>query len=158
MIHDKLENWTRYKEIKADFADAFKWIEEHKDNPPKDGKYPVKEGMFAIVDTYKTKSLQDSEFEAHRKYMDIQYVISGKEFILNPSTVDFSENHVPYSEDKDIEFFKVKDPKSDSSRMLMHKGDFLVLWPGEWHMPCVRHIESKADDVVKKIVIKIEMK
>ena len=46
------------------------------------GKYPIDgDNIFALVSEYKTKSEAEGKLEAHRKYIDVQYVISGEELM-----------------------------------------------------------------------------
>jgi hypothetical protein len=39
------------------------------------------DNLFAPVSEYMTKNEEDAKYEAHQKYIDIQYVVSGKELI-----------------------------------------------------------------------------
>ena len=46
------------------------------------GKYAVEgEELFYVVDEYETKPVEEGRLEIHRKYMDIQYIVSGVECI-----------------------------------------------------------------------------
>ncbi|MEI8225577.1 MAG: YhcH/YjgK/YiaL family protein, partial [Bacteroidota bacterium] len=39
------------------------------------------DNVYALISEYLTKNNEDARYEAHQKYIDIQYVISGKEQI-----------------------------------------------------------------------------
>ena len=75
--------------------------------------------------------------------------MKGKEFVKITS-FDPIKNSImsPYDEKKDIEFFK-----SDLYQQVMLDGsNFLVLFPGNAHMPCMK---VYSNEQVKKVVIKI---
>lgn len=110
------------------------------------GKYDLNEdGVFATVTDYETKD--SSLFEAHRKYIDIQYVSCGKE-IIEIGTSEEKIMETEYDETKDIEFFRL----DHSEKVLADSTKFLVLFPKDAHMPCMRYGENKS---VRKIVVKI---
>ena len=47
-----------------------------------DGRHPIDgEAIFALVSTYETEPEGARSFEAHRKYIDVQYLLSGREII-----------------------------------------------------------------------------
>ena len=71
------------------------------------GVYPITDnGVYAIVSEYETK--QESKYEAHRAYVDIQYVTSGQEYIYSGNLDGFVSLN-GYDKDKDIIFFSDKD-------------------------------------------------
>jgi len=105
-------------------------------------------GTYAAISEYDTRP--EGKFEAHRKYIDIQYLVSGKEFVQIASMSQKGEEIVPFDETKDIEFFKVNGPVIS---ILLDREHPLVLFPSDAHAPCV-----SASDVpiyVRKIVIKV---
>ncbi len=106
------------------------------------------DGTFVTVTDYFTKD--SAHFEAHRKYIDIQYVANGQEYILI-TPLDGKTEVTPYDEKKDIELFD----KDRYPRHLANKDNFLVLFPEDGHKPCIK---VNGDDSVRKIVIKIPFK
>lgn len=106
-------------------------------------------GLFATVSYYMTKD--SARFEAHRKYIDIQYVVEGHERIDIAAPGAERHESSAYDTTEDIEFFDIDDSHSlmaDSSR-------FFVFFPDEGHRPCMK----TGDNVrVKKIVVKIPYK
>ena len=57
-----------------------------------------------------------------------------------------------YSVDRDIEFDALG---TDYSTVLLRKGYFIVLFPGEWHRPCLNPGDSSW--VCEKIVVKVDI-
>ena len=126
-------------------SDMAKLVEALMDNfVPK--RYDFDGGKFANAECYNTK-LQ-SRFEAHRKMVDVQIVVSGTELIhFAPITDEFLVEE-PYDEMRDIMFMtgEVKDT------VLLRAGEACVIGPELAHMP---GMAVNGSSHVKKIVIKI---
>ena len=115
------------------------------------GKYEIDgKNLYAMVQEYNTKATTEGRFEAHRKYADIQYVISGMEIMeyVHLAKVD---DDTDYDGDKDIVFFKYDDP---ATNVVVSDGDFAVFMPEDVHKPGMKIKESAP---VKKILIKIHI-
>lgn len=160
MICDNLSSWKSLKAtLPAPFAAGFAWIEKNKDKPPADGSYPLEKGMRVIVQTYDPKDLKGAQFENHRKFIDIQYIVQGAEFIFWTKPRKIPQVQA-YSDEKDIEFFEMKDPVANSAGLLVEQGMFAIFWPSDWHMPCMNPTAVNAayagpKGKVKKFVVKV---
>ena len=118
------------------------WDQEHPDE------------LFANVQTYQSKNFEDGHFESHKKYADLQYVISGEEFLYVPGASFASlREKVPYSVEKDcaLQFLL---PEQECSRFLLKPETFVVLFPNEAHAPGIATHHGKTE--IRKIVIKIK--
>ena len=125
--------------------DMAKLVETLMDNfVPK--RYDFDGGRFANAECYNTK-LQ-ARFEAHRKMVDIQIVVSGTELINFAPINDNFVVEEPYDEMRDIMFMKgeVKDT------VLLRAGDACIIGPELAHMP---GMAVNGSSHVKKIVLKI---
>ena len=118
------------------------------------GKYPLEDGAYAAVSEYETKPMATSKFEAHRKFIDVQLILSGSEIIGVCPTDGFSDADRlgEYNPDKDVEFFAVR---GDFEKLALSAGDFAILYPEDAHMPGVH---ETAPAQIKKIVLKIPVK
>jgi YhcH/YjgK/YiaL family protein len=108
------------------------------------------DNLFALVSEYLTKNPETTDFEAHRKYIDIQYVISGRE-IMNIAPLSTLKDLIhPYDDTKDIEFLSV-------SKLVSCKADqsnFFMFFPEDAHRPGLR---DGASAPVRKVVIKLRV-
>ena len=79
MIFDKAENMAQYYEKEPLLKKCAEFIERFEAEKLPDGAYEIDgERVFANVQTYRTKQQdENSRFEAHKKYIDVQYVVSG---------------------------------------------------------------------------------
>ena len=154
MICDNITSWKSLKvTLPAAFGKALAWIEKNKDNPPADATIPLEDGMRVIVQSYDPKDLKGGRFENHHKFVDVQYVVSGAEMIYwtKPKNLPVTD---AYSDEKDIAFFEMKEPVANSTGLLLEAGMFAILWPGDWHLPCIDPAAAHPSSVVKKGKVK----
>ena len=106
--------------------------------------------LFATVTQYYTKSRDVARFEAHRKYIDIQYVISGEEMIGVAPATSKGEILQPYDEAKDLEFMAV----NEGVELKATPQKFFLFFPSDIHRPSLSVADSSQ---VKKIVVKVKI-
>jgi len=108
------------------------------------------DNVYAPVSEYLTKNEEDARYEAHRAYIDIQYVVSGKELIgvapLSARVVELE----PYKEANDIEFFTV----SGGENRLATPSRVFIFFPEDAHRPGLKDAENSP---VRKVVVKIRV-
>ena len=153
MIFDSFENIGKYYNISHRMTLALDFLRKHDFMNEKDGKIEISDGVYANVQTYMTKPYCEGKFEAHRDYIDIQFVIDGEEEVGIAAYEDF-ESLIPYVKERDIEFLTSK--KNHTQEMIILKPNlFVVLYPQDAHMPslAVKNQSKK----VKKVVIKIKI-
>ena len=118
-----------------------------------DGKYFLEDdSFFYILSTYKTRRIEDSFSEAHRKYIDFQYLFYGEELIGYANYNSLKRYRAEYDVQKDIELFSNVD---DESFFILKKNIFPFFYPYEIHRPGVSHLEIRS---VRKAVFKILVK
>jgi YhcH/YjgK/YiaL family protein len=114
------------------------------------GRYEL-EGtdLFENISEYVTKNEDEIQYEAHRQYADIQYVVSGQERIgvaeLGSKTVV-----APYDSDKDVAFLAADD--NDFRRATPE--NFFIFFPNDAHRPGV---EAGGNKSVRKVVVKLRI-
>ncbi len=114
------------------------------------GRHFFHNHIYANVEEYSTKNRSSARFESHRKYIDIQYIISGSEKIIvdDVKKLEVMEKYVP---ERDIAFYY---DRGKGREYELKEGDFLILYPEEGHMPCIS-IDEEDPKHVKKMVFKI---
>lgn len=127
---------------------AFKFLKEQDLNALEPGRYDIlDDGTFVNIEEYTTKD--SAHFEAHRKYIDIQYLAKGREYIyVTPLEPEKQHEVEAYDEAKDIEFFD----KEEYTPHLLSLNNFMVFFPSDGHKPCMK---VDTNEVVRKIVVKI---
>ena len=151
MILDRLENSARYEFLGRRFTEAFTLIKTGNLTAKEAGNYEVDgKKLYYMVQNYTTKPQQERRFESHRVYADIQVVFSGRE-MMGLTQVAGLKVESAYEEEKDIMFFGTP---ADYTALKMGAGDFVVLFPGEAHMP---QCQWDGPAQVSKIVFKVSL-
>jgi biofilm protein TabA len=148
MITDQLKNAENYYSMHPDFERAFSFLRmDSLANLPA-GKHQIDgDRIFAIVQKTNGRSRAEAKLEAHRKYIDIQYVISGPEEMGWRPTAACKSVESPYDESKDIGFFN-DEPETWTK---VEAGHFAIFTPEDAHAPLVSSGE------IHKVVIKVRV-
>lgn len=149
MIYDKLYHIETYKGLSKDF---FLGLEFLKSATPdiENGVHKINPRVKAIVSEYETKKVNENGFEAHRQYIDIQYVLQGIEKV-SCLPLDHLQERIPYKEESDAAFYT---SNGKPTEMVIGNGCFAVFFPQDGHMPCLSIDEPKP---VKKVVVKVQI-
>jgi biofilm protein TabA len=107
------------------------------------------ERIFAVYQKYDSKDGSKPVFEAHRKFIDVQYLHSGSELIF-VSDIEGSVINQVYDEENDFELFELK----QWSTLWMKAGIAAVLYPEDLHAPCILCEQSQ---LIEKIVVKVKL-
>lgn len=151
MIVAQLENLPHQLAMNASFEKAFEFLclQSWRDKPQ--GRIEIDgDRVFALVQSYQTKAPQtDVLFEGHRNYIDIQYIIEGKEMIywmptdhLTPTTL--------YDSTKDVWLCQLT--YTDAMRVILSAGQLAVLFTEDAHASMHSVV---APTFVRKVVIKV---
>lgn len=115
-----------------------------------DGKYGIDgERVFAMVQRYETIAPAEPRFEAHRKYIDLQFLASGTELIGWAPLEKLAVTEV-YDEGKEACFGAV--PAGAWTPLRLEAGRLAVLGPEDAHAP---RLAAGAPAPVVKVVVKI---
>nr|WP_294944124.1 YhcH/YjgK/YiaL family protein [uncultured Mucilaginibacter sp.] len=110
------------------------------------GKYPIDgDNIFAIITEPEPKKLDTAGFETHKNFIDLHYVISGKEDIYTQGKKDLLVITKPYDETKDVQNYYIKGKAHTAT-----PDYFFLFFPAELHQAGIR-----SGGKVKKLVIKI---
>jgi biofilm protein TabA len=145
---NKLEFAKQYHANKSYWDEAFAYLKAHDLNALAPGKYPIDgDNVFATVTYSKTKPFDSTQWESHRKYIDLQYVINGEEKIGVAPVAKAAVTRA-YDAGRDAANYSVK------GKLYKAKpGTFFLFFPSDAHRP---NITTGGDKPDKKIVIKIK--
>ncbi len=150
MIVTRLEHSDRQAPGTEGLSRAFAFLRRPglKDLP--DGKHPVDgERVFALVQRYETAAAGEPLFEAHRDYIDVQYVAAGSE-VIGWAPLDLVGISAPYDAQKDACFGKA--PAWTPVRL--EAGELAVFYPEDAHAP---RLAAGSPGPVTKIVVKVSL-
>lgn len=147
MIKDKLENSHIYYPLSENLKKGFEWLKSQDLANIEPKKYIIDgDAVWANVQEYETKD--DAKYETHRKYIDIQYMIKGREFVgvTDKSNCVACEEYNP---EIDLEFMDIN---IKEEYQILNEGDFLVFYPTDAHKPSISPDEKLK---VKKVIVKV---
>jgi YhcH/YjgK/YiaL family protein len=150
MIYDKINNIETYAAISEDIRVGLEYLREVRMDIAV-GSYQINPRVKAIVSEYETKIVNEFGYEAHRDYIDIQYLISGKE-IINSLPLEYLKEIKPYNKEIDAAFYE--EVKVKPQELLLGNGYFAILFPQDGHMP---QLSVNMPMKVKKVVIKVKL-
>jgi biofilm protein TabA len=146
---NKVEFAVQYHKNKAAWDKTFAFMRDSDLTKLKPGKYIIDgDKVFATITEAPSKSFEQSTWESHRKYIDLQYIIRGKEKI-GVAPVSTAAVTKPYDETKDNANYS-----AEGKYYIAEPGTFYLFFPEDAHRP---NIKVDGYDIVKKIVIKIQM-
>lgn len=148
MIYDKIDNLNIYAGISEDIRLGLEYLRTVKADVEK-GVHELSPRVKAIVSEYVTKEENENGFEAHRDYIDIQYLISGSEKIAC-LPLEYLKETKSYNKEIDASFHE-KNAMS-AQEMIIGNGYFAIFFPQDGHKPGLCISEP---NFVQKVVVKI---
>lgn len=148
MIYDKIDNLESYAGISTDMRMGLEWLRDVSLDIEK-GVYMISPQVKAIVSEYTTKELNENGYEAHRDWIDIQYLVKGEERV-RCLPLEYLTESLPYNESIDASFCIERGIKGHD--LVIGSGYFAVFFPQDGHMP---GLMIGGPEKVKKVVVKV---
>ena len=141
----------KYASIKELSPSGYDFVNKALQNGVENGKYPLENGAYAAVSEYESKPFEVAKFESHKKFIDVQLILSGREIIgvMPTERMRLGTCIGEYNPDKDVELYR---ECGEYEAKVLEPGDFLILYPEDGHMPGV---QIDGPEAIKKIVLKI---
>ena len=152
MIVGNRKDFYRYKELNDAFGCAFAFLETLSEDSSKasiDGN-GVRGGISVIVQSDTFADGKPKCFEAHRRDIDIHYVLQGEER-FGYAHVDTLCPKTEYNEEGDYLLLT----GDCAAYVTLRPGDFCIAFPEDAHIPC---LTSGDTEKVKKVILKIRDK
>ena len=144
----ELQNKNRYINLHPLFGKAFAFLEKENLSQLPEGKLEIDgDDLFAIISKPGTSAEEIPKLEAHKKYIDIHYIIAGTELFgwkdLNDckgveGEFDFEKDYVLYND-------------QDFTNLLLNRNAFVVVYPEDAHSPGIK------TEQLHKVVLKIKL-
>ncbi len=147
MIIDDIRNRAVYSGINKGIRTALEYLAKTDFTAMAPGRHDIEgDRMYALVQQYTTKPREQGRWEAHRRYIDVQYVVAGIETMGRSDLTRLTVTD-PYSAGKDCVLLA-----GDGDFLTARAGTFIVFFPEDAHMPC---LDSGAPAQVRKVVVKV---
>ncbi|OOQ56671.1 hypothetical protein BC343_18995 [Mucilaginibacter pedocola] len=140
---------AQYQKNKALWDKVFVFLKNTNLDTLSIGKHTLDgDNAYVSVTEAPSKELDKAGWESHKKYIDLQYVIRGKEQI-GVAPADKATVTKPYDESKDVANYT-----AEGTYYTAEPGTFFLFFPQDAHRP---NIKVPGFDVVKKLVVKIKV-
>ncbi len=152
MIFDLLEELPRYSGSVPGVDRVTRFIAECTAAPPEPGRYELDGArLYVNIQHYRPRAFNPDKLEYHHDFIDIQLLLSGREFIYYAPLAGLEES-AGFVPENDCGFRRVPTPDA-ALRLDMRPGNFAVFFPGEGHMPCVGNPDAEVIKAVFKIAV-----
>ena len=152
MVFGNIENSERYYALHPDYKEIFEFLQGLSEENLIDGissesfHVNVQKSFLATSDTKKDGTAKLSE--AHKKYVDIHYCISGSEG-FGFADIALLDTVTEYNESTDASMHS-----GELNKLIMHKGDFCIVYPEDAHTPLMK---GDSDGGVLKAIVKVKI-
>ncbi len=146
MIMDRLANAELYFPLHKRFAAAFEFLRTRGFEKLTDGEHEL-DGRKLYVNIHGSpgRGHAGAKLESHRKYIDIQYVVSGiDEMGLKPAA-DCTNVELDYEEKRDVSLYL----DAPTSWVSVPTDSFTIFYPDDGHAPLA------CSTPVRKAVVKV---
>ena len=148
MIMDALDRAENYYQMHPAFAKAFAFLTQEGLSATPAGRYEIEGNrLFCIITKAHGKSREEVRLEAHRKYIDIQYIIEGEDEMGWKPVDSCTSVDQEYNADTDILFYG----DAPWQWTAVRAGSFAIFHPRDAHAPMVGNGE------IHKVVIKVAL-
>lgn len=148
MIFDTLTNVDNYKGLGRVYT-ALKFLSETDFSKTELGRYELDgDNIFYMVQSYDTDPSKTIS-EAHKKYIDIQFMVEGEE-IIGVADISSEKELTEAKEENDVWFYNCK-----TEPLTLSAGKYMVLYPNDLHCPGVA-TKGKAL-TCRKVVVKVKV-
>jgi biofilm protein TabA len=132
MILDEVQNAARYHALHPLFAEAFAFLARTPLASLESGRHELRgDQMFALINRDPGRGRQGARLEAHRRYIDIQLLVEGREEIGWRALRQCRQLTDPNDESLDIMFFC--DPPD--TWIDLPPGKLMIFYPEDAHAP-----------------------
>ena len=144
MILDTLAHADRYTAGNDTLKRAFDYLTATDLTALPTGRIELGEQMYAIVREEPGRDRAAAPLEAHRRYIDIQLVLSGSEE-MGWRPLETCQEPAPYDADKDLQFF-AGEPET---WLTVGVDQFAIFFPEDAHAPMV------STGSIRKLLVKV---
>ena len=123
MIVDSLRNCSSYESLHKDFAVVFDILKKIANDEITEKIVLVEDCIWVNAPSQMEETAQPKVFEAHKKFIDIHYIVSGAE-TFGYSNIDRLKSVKEYDEANDYELLD-----GNKDFVTLKSGDFCIVFP-----------------------------
>jgi biofilm protein TabA len=153
MIVTTLENLPHQMALSPNMRKALEYLKSVKPEGLQPGQIEIDgKNVYVMIQAYETRPADAAvRLEAHRNYIDIQYVAAGEE-AMGWAHIDALQNPTAYNAEKDVWYGTL--PVTGITQVQVMPGQATVFFPEDAHAP---KLAVGAPVNVLKIVVKVRV-
>lgn len=146
MIKDRINNAHQYDDLHPNFRSVLEILQSLNLDALQPGHIEL-DGNYVYININETKSKnkEEAKLESHRRYIDIQMPLSGKETFGMKSTTNCTNPIGEFDTERDILFYE----DTPTEYITLNKGEFVIFFPDDAHAPCINTIDNHLKLIVK---------
>lgn len=148
MVVDKISNAALYYSISERIEKALKFLQGLNGGSIEDRVEIDGDDVFAFPGAYTSRPHSESVWEAHKDFIDVQYIVDGNECIGYEYIKNLNVTQ-EYDEKTDALLLE-----GDGTMVKCGAGTFMILYPEDAHMPGVQDNEPCE---MKKVIVKVRV-
>jgi YhcH/YjgK/YiaL family protein len=147
MIFDSIHNARNYIALSSNMRLALDYLASTDFESLEPGRHEIRgDDVFVMLSRYDSKMPGQGKWEAHRRYLDVQFIAAGRER-MGIAPLEAMSVSQEYDQQKDLVLLS-----GEGQFVAMAAGDFMVLYPHEAHMPGMAVADAEK---VTKVVVKV---
>ena len=133
MVIDTLQHEETYMRLGKGIETALRFFQSYQDDG---ADLPAKtildgENIFVNGVNYTSEAKPRGQLEAHRKYIDVMYVVEGEERFYYKPFSECAHVTMPYSAEKECALAQID---ADAAQVRFSAGQFLIFFPQDAHL------------------------
>ncbi len=150
MIFGNINNMKEFPFLGEEIKECVEYAKTHKLADFEKGTHEIDgDRLFVNIVEYETTTADNRFWEAHRKYLDVQIMVQGREQI----DMNFIQNMDLKEFDEDSDFQPMDGEKKAS--VVLEEGDFLICYPSDAHRTAV--CAGDQPEHAKKAIFKVKL-
>lgn len=133
MVIDRLDHAAQYYALGKGIETALRWFAAYADDGSALPARTVLDGEKIFVNgvNYTSEANPQGQLEAHRKYIDVMYVVEGEERFFYKPIAEVSRVTMPYDAEKECQLAEIN---ADAAQHRFSTGHFLIFFPQDGHL------------------------
>ncbi len=152
MIFDRIENASQYANLHKGIDIALSAMTQFSAQNFPVGKYEIDgEKVFLMLNSYQTFDPEGALSEAHKRYIDVMYMVDGEEIIYVKPAGKLKKITKEY--DPQVELL-LAETDEDATPVRLTTGSFVILFPQDAHASgCWVNSPKNVKKIVGKVLI-----
>jgi YhcH/YjgK/YiaL family protein len=147
MVFDRIENAATYFKLSPRIETALRFLQRDDLKTLPLGRQELDgDRLFALVQEYQTKRPDETFWETHRKYIDVQYIVSGAE-AMGYAPKQSMTLKADYDPQREVFVWT-----GQGHQLILSPGTFVIFHPHDAHMGGLIIDEPRP---VRKVVLKL---